>query len=150
MEKKKKFRIGLASDHAGYIYKQKLIRNLENEGYQTRDFGCDSEKSCDYPDYAHPLAGAVQKGEVNMGISLCGSGNGINMVVNKYRGVRSAICWNKELARLARAHNDANICALPARFISYRDAIEIIRIFIDTPFDGGRHLRRIKKIDPTV
>ena len=146
MEKKKKFRIGLASDHAGYIYKQKLIRNLENEGYQTRDFGCDSEKSCDYPDYAHPLAGAVQKGEVNMGISLCGSGNGINMVVNKYRGVRSAICWNKELARLARAHNDANICAMPGRFITLEEGIWIVKAFLSTDFEGGRHLRRVKKI----
>jgi len=146
VEKKKKFRIGLASDHAGYIYKQQLIRNLENEGYHTRDFGCDSEKSCDYPDYAHPLAGAVQKGEVNMGISLCGSGNGINMVVNKYRGVRSAICWNKELARLARAHNDANICAMPGRFITLEEGIWIVKAFLSTDFEGGRHLRRVKKI----
>lgn len=139
-------KIALACDHAGYLLKEKLMKNLRDQGYEVIDFGCWSEDSCDYPDYAHPLAKAVEKGEVKMGISLCGSGNGINMVVNKYKGIRSALCWNEEIARLARSHNDANICAIPARFVSEDLAWKMIQIFLHTEFDGGRHLRRIEKI----
>jgi len=141
-------RIGLASDHAGYAMKVDLIQMLRELGYEVLDYGCDSVESCDYPDYAHPLAKAVVSGECRFGISLCGSGNGINMVVNKYRGIRSALCWNSEIAALARSHNDANICAIPARFLSTAEARSIVTTFLHGAFDGGRHLRRIQKIDP--
>lgn len=138
--------IGLASDHAGFRLKVYLKGRLEKEGYIVKDFGCDSANSCDYPDYAHPMAKAVSEGSIEMAFSMCGSGNGINMVVNKHPDIRSALCWNKEIAQLARAHNDANICALPARFISPVIAWQICEIFINTDFDGGRHQRRIEKI----
>ena len=138
--------IGLASDHAGFRLKSYLKEKLEKDGFEVRDFGCESAESCDYPDFAHPMADALENGTINLGFSMCGSGNGINMVVNKHKAIRSALCWNKEIAQLARAHNDANICALPARFISPVIAFQICRIFIDTEFDGGRHQRRIDKI----
>jgi len=141
-------RVGMACDHAGYRLKKFLKKKLAEEGYEVIDFGCDSSESCDYPDYAHPLARAVERGEVDAAFTMCGSGNGISMVVNKYRGVRSAICWNKEIAKLARAHNDANVCSLPARFISPLIALHICTIFLTTGFDGGRHKRRIEKIIP--
>lgn len=146
VEKTKDIKLGIAADHAGYHLKQWLTEQLEKEGYELKNFGCDSSESCDYPDFAHPLAKAVESGEVNVGFSLCGSGNGINMVVNKYAGIRSALCWNEEIAALARSHNDANICALPARFVDQELALKMVHIFLQTPFDGGRHLRRIKKI----
>ncbi len=142
----KKIKIGLASDHAGYEMKKALIEYLKQKGYEVKDFGTYSSESVDYPDFAHPLAEAVEKGECDYGISLCGSGNGINMTVNKHQGIRSALCWMHEIARLARLHNDANICALPARFISIYMAKELIDIFLNTPFEGGRHKRRIDKI----
>jgi len=138
--------IAFASDHAGYEYKEKLISLYTEAGYEIRDFGTDSTESTDYPDYAHPMAQAVEKGDYEFGISLCGSGNGINMVANKYPGIRSALCWNVEIAELARLHNDANICALPARFISYEEAKEITMAFLKTGFEGGRHQRRVDKI----
>lgn len=146
VDKNRISKIGLASDHAGYELKTWLKEKLQDMGYQITDFGCDSPESCDYPDYAHPLAKAVEKLEVDIGISLCGSGNGINMVVNKYPGIRSALCWNEDIAALARSHNDANVCALPARFVSKDLALKMVSIFLHTDFDGGRHLRRIKKI----
>ena len=139
-------KLGLASDHAGYELKVKLRNYLKAKGFDVKDFGCHSALSCDYPDFAHPLAKAVQEGVCHMGITLCGSGNGINMVVNKYTGVRSALCWNEEIARLARSHNDANNCALPARFITYEEAIRIVYVFLHTDFDEGRHRIRISKI----
>ena len=139
-------RIGLASDHAGFRLKAYLKARLETEGYNVKDFGCNSTDSCDYPDYAHPMADALENGEIDVAFSMCGSGNGINMVVNKHQGIRSALCWNKEIAELARAHNDANICALPGRFISPVIAWQICQIFLNTEFDGGRHKRRIDKI----
>ena len=139
--------IALASDHAGYKLKLKIIKYLESLNFEKiKDFGCFSDESADYPDYAHPLAEAVESGEFEIGISICGSGNGINMTVNKHQGIRSALCWNVEISRLARAHNDANICALPARFIDEELAIKIVNEFLNTGFEGGRHLRRIKKI----
>ncbi len=139
-------KIALSSDHAGYELKLQLIEYLKEKGHEIKDFGCYSSESSDYPDYAHPMAEAVEKGEFDYGISLCGSGNGINMTANKHQGIRSALCWIPEIAELARRHNDANVCALPARFISLYLAKEIVDIFLSTEFDGGRHLRRINKI----
>jgi ribose 5-phosphate isomerase B len=138
--------IGIAADHAGYDFKEKLKVDLEKEGYKVKDYGTYSDESTDYPDYAHPLADAIEKGVHNIGITLCGSGNGINMTANKHQGVRAALCWNKEISELARLHNDANICSLPARFVDYNIAKEIVNIFLNTKFEGGRHLRRIEKI----
>lgn len=142
----KKKKIALASDHAGYYMKNKVLDYLLKEEYEVKDFGCFSEDSVDYPDYAHPMSDAVSSGEFDLGISICGSGNGINMTANKHQGIRSALCWNEEISRLARAHNDANICALPGRFINESEAYLIVRTFLNTPFDGGRHKTRIDKI----
>ncbi len=139
-------KIGFACDHAGYKLKNFLIEYLEKKGVETLNFGTNSEESCDYPDFAHPLAYSVEKGECDLGISICGSGNGINMTVNKHKGIRSALCWNVEISELARLHNDANICALPARFISEETAVEIVEKFLNTEFEGGRHINRINKI----
>ena len=140
------FKIVLSSDHAGYDVKQKVKDFLISENHQVSDFGCDSSETVDYPDFAHPLASAVANNEFDYGIVFCGSGNGVNMTVNKYPEVRSALCWNVEIAKLARQHNNANICAIPARFISVNDAINIVFAFLFTNFDGGRHIRRINKI----
>jgi ribose 5-phosphate isomerase B len=142
----KKKKIAIASDHAGYLLKEKLLSYLIKEGYEVKDFGCFSEESVDYPDFGHPLANAVSAGEYEIGISICGSGNGINMAVNKHPGIRSAVCWNEDVSRLARAHNNANICALPGRFISESEAYLIINTFLNTSFEGGRHQTRIDKI----
>jgi len=146
VEKKSGEKIGLASDHAGFKMKDHLKLWLTEQGYEPQDFGCFTDQACDYPDFAHPLAKAVSEDICRFGISLCGSGNGINMTVNKYPAIRSALCWNTKIAALARSHNDANICALPARFLSPSDAVKIVSIFLETAFDGGRHLRRIEKI----
>lgn len=135
--------IAIASDHAGFKMKLSIIEYLKEKGYSIKDFGADSTHSVDYPDYGHPLAGAVENGSFKLGISLCGSGNGINMVTNKHQQIRGALCWNKEIARLARRHNDANICSLPARFIDLSTAKEIVDVFLETEFEGGRHNRRI-------
>jgi len=139
-------KIIIASDHAGFRLKEKLVKWLAKNRYEVRDMGCFSEDSVDYPEYAHPLAVAVEKGDYAYGITICGSGNGINMASNKHQGIRSAVCWNEEISRLARAHNDANICALPGRFLSEAEAILIVKTFLVTPFEGGRHKRRIEKI----
>ena len=138
--------IAIASDHAGYQMKLKIIGFLEGKGYKVCDFGTDSSSSVDYPDYGHPLASAVEGGDYPLGISLCGSGNGINMVTNKHQGIRGALCWNVEITRLARKHNNANVCSLPARFIDLELAKEIVDTFLSTPYDGGRHKTRIQKI----
>ncbi len=138
--------IPIGSDHAGFQLKKNLISYLIEKGYETKDFGCYSEESTDYSDVAHPVAELVEKNPGMFGILICGSGNGINMTANKHQGIRSALCWNKETAILARQHNDANIIALPARFITLDEAIEIISFFLSTSFEGGRHLNRIKKI----
>ena len=143
MESKK---IVIASDHAGYQMKEFLVGYLGSLGYDVYDFGCDSEESCDYPDYAHPLACAIERGELPCGISLCGSGNGISMTLNKHQGIRAALCWMPEIAELARRHNDANVCSLPARFIDNAEAVQIVDAFLATSFEGGRHARRIGKI----
>lgn len=139
-------KIGMCCDHAGYAMKERLKEYLVQEGFEINDFGTDSTESCDYADYAHPMASALENGEFAMGISLCGSGNGINMTSNKHQGVRAALCWNAEISMLARAHNDANVCSLPARYISFDEAKEIITQFFATEFEGGRHLARIRKI----
>ena len=138
--------LAIASDHAGYLMKLSLIKYLEEKGYVLKDFGTDSTDAVNYPDFGHPLARAVESGEYPMGISLCGSGNGINMVTNKHQGIRGALCWNAEIARLARLHNDANICALPARFMDQETAIEIVNAFLETSYEGGRHDIRIRNI----
>ena len=142
----KKKKIAIVADHAGFYLKQKLLNYLSKEKYEVKDFGTFSDEIVDYPDFGHKMAKAVSNGEYEMGISICGSGNGINMTVNKHQGIRSALCWNEEISRLARAHNDANICALPGRFISESEAYLIVRTFLETSFDGGRHKRRIDKI----
>ena len=139
-------RLAIVSDHAGFYLKEKLLKYLIGEKYEVRDMGTDSDENVDYPDFGHPLANVVCSGEYDLGISICGTGNGINMVVNKHPGIRSALCWNEEISRLARAHNDANICALPGRFISESEAYLIVRTFLSTEFEGGRHRRRVDKI----
>ena len=142
----KKKKIAIVSDHAGYFLKEKILSYLIKEKYDVKDLSCSFNEADDYPDFGHPLANAVSAGEYDLGISVCGTGNGINMVVNKHPGIRGALCWNEEISRLARAHNDANICALPGRFISESEAYLIVKTFINTLFDGGRHKRRIDKI----
>lgn len=138
--------LGIASDHAGFEMKEELRKYLAGLGYEVKDFGTYSPESMDYPDVAHPLAESVEKGEVSLGIALCGSGNGISMTLNKHQGVRAALCWNEELAALARQHNDANVLSLPARFISVDLAKKIVKTFLNSSFEGGRHLRRVNKI----
>jgi ribose 5-phosphate isomerase B len=142
----KKLKIAVASDHAGFERKQAVLKYLHEQGIEFRDFGAFSAESSDYPDFAHPLAIAVSNGEFDKGITLCGTGNGINIAANKHQKIRSAICWLPEIAELARLHNDANVCALPARYITNDEAIEIVRIFLATGFEGGRHQKRIDKI----
>jgi len=141
-----KLKIAVASDHAGFERKQAVLKFLQEQGIEFKDFGAYSAESSDYPDFAHPLANAISAGEFDLGLTLCGSGNGINMTANKHQGIRSALCWMPEIARLARKHNNANVCALPARFISDQEAIEIVKVFLSTEFEGGRHIARINKI----
>ena len=139
-------KIAIACDHAGYEFKEKLVAYLREQGHEVKDFGAYSAESMDYPDTAHPMAEAVECGEFEKGIALCGSGNGISMTLNKHQGIRAALCWTVELAWLARLHNDANVCSLPARFIPYEEAQEIVDRFLTTDFEGGRHQRRVEKI----
>ena len=141
-----KKKIAFANDHAGYEMKNYLVEYLKSEGYEVKDYGTYSDESVDYPDFAHPMALAVESGEFEKGISLCGSGNGINMTTNKHQGIRAALCWTEEISRLSRLHNDANICSLPARFVSKAEAKAILKAFLNTDFEGDRHIRRIKKI----
>ena len=138
--------IALASDHAGFELKAIVEGYLEARGVAYKDFGTDSAESCDYPDFAHPAARAVESGECSMGIAMCGTGNVIAMTLNKHQGIRAALCWNKEIAALARQHNDANVLVMPARFIDAVTALAIVDTFLDTSFEGGRHQRRIDKI----
>jgi ribose 5-phosphate isomerase B len=139
-------KIGIACDHAGFDYKEKLVDYLTKSGYEVQDFGCYSTDSVDYPDFAHQLAESIINGSNHLGIQFCGSGNGINMSANKHQEIRSALCWEKEIAELSRLHNDANICTMPARFISYELAEEITSVFLNTDFEGGRHQNRVNKI----
>ncbi|MFO7754566.1 MAG: ribose 5-phosphate isomerase B [Bacteroidales bacterium] len=139
-------KIALTADHAGY-HKKEMIKNyLIKSGYEVKDFGTFSEESVDYPDFGHPASQSVNSGEFDVGITICGSGNGINMTSNKYQRIRSALCWNEEISRLARAHNNANMCALPGRFVSDAEALLIVKTFLNTDFEGGRHKIRIDKI----
>jgi ribose 5-phosphate isomerase B len=138
--------IPIGADHAGFELKEKLIKYLKSKGFEIEDFGCYSEDSIDYPDFGHPVAEKVEMNEGMLGVLICGSGNGINMTANKHQGIRSALCWRKDIAQLAREHNNANIIALPARFISEEEAIEMVDVFLSTDFEGGRHQRRVGKI----
>ena len=139
-------RVSIASDHAGYELKQHLMDMMRSRGYVTVDFGTNSTESCDYPDYAHPCAVAVEKGDCAFGIAMCGTGNGISMTLNKHQGIRAALCWKPEIAALAKQHNNANILVLPARFVTQQEADSIVDAFVDASFEGGRHQRRIDKI----
>lgn len=138
--------VAIASDHAGFHLKEIIKNVLIKSAIEVEDFGTHTEESVDYPDFVHPLARAVEAGRHAFGIVMCGSGNGVNMTANKHLGIRSALCWKPEIARLARAHNDANVLALPARYIDEESAIEAVLVFLDTAFDGGRHEGRVKKI----
>ncbi len=146
IRKMEKMLVPIGCDHAGFKLKERIKEHLINKGYEVEDFGCHSEESIDYPDFGHPVASKVEQNKNMLGVLICGSGNGINMTANKHAGVRSALCWKKELAELARLHNNANIIALPARFISEEDGIEMIDTFFETEFEGGRHERRVDKI----
>lgn len=141
--------VGLASDHAGFQMKEYLKSLFTDKGYKVKDFGAFSSESMDYPDTAHPLAEAVEKGDVDFGVAMCGSGNGISMTLNKHQGVRAALCWTPELGALAKRHNNANIIALPARFIPEELARDIVKAYLSAEFEGGRHQRRIDKIPAT-
>lgn len=139
-------KIAFASDHAAYDLKSIIKPYVEAKGYETVDFGTYSPESCDYADYAHPAARAVESGECDFGIAMCGSGNGIQMTLNKHQNIRAALCWLPELAALARQHNDANFLVLPARFISVDDAYKVVDAYLEAKFEGGRHAKRIAKI----
>jgi ribose 5-phosphate isomerase B len=140
----KDLKIAIGSDHAGYDYKEAIINSLKLDN--VKNFGTYSADSADYPDFAHPVASAVESGEFDLGILVCGSANGVAITANKHQGIRAAICWEQELASLARRHNDANIVCIPARFISIEEAEKIVTTFLETEFEGGRHATRVNKI----
>lgn len=139
-------KVAIGGDHAGFEYKVRLIQKLEKSGYEVKDFGPFSDTSVDYPDFVHPLSLAVEDGEFELGIVICGSGNGVAITANKHQGIRAALCWNEELAALARQHNNANVLAIPARFVSYELAEKMTERFLTTDFEGGRHQNRVSKI----
>jgi ribose 5-phosphate isomerase B len=139
-------KIAIGCDHAGVEYKNTIVQELKEKGYIVEDFGTHSKDSVDYPDFVHPTSTAVETGDCDLGIILCGSGNGAAMTANKHEGIRAALCWNKEIAELARLHNDANILSVPARFVSLHAAITMVFVFLETEFEGGRHQRRVSKI----
>lgn len=142
-----KLRIAVCNDHAGFELKNTILDHLKAlQVAKVKDFGSYSPESCDYPDFAHPLSIAVENGEFDFGITICGSGNGINITANKHKGIRSALCWENEIASLARRHNDANVISLPARFITANEAKEMVNTFLSTDFEGGRHQKRVDKI----
>lgn len=138
--------IAIGCDHAGFPLKSVIQSLLNERGLNSLDFGTHSDASVDYPDFVHPAAEAVEKGNASLGILLCGSGNGVAMTANKHKGIRAALCWNAEIATLARSHNNANMIALPVRYLSADEAVEIVSTFLDTPFEGGRHALRVNKI----
>lgn len=139
-------KIAIGGDHAGYEYKSKLITWLESKGHTVKDFGTYSADSVDYPDFAHPVASAVEKKEYDRGVLVCGSANGVAITANKHQGIRAAICWETELAELARLHNDANILCIPSRFVEYDLVERMTEVFLSTPFEGGRHKKRVDKM----
>lgn len=139
-------KIAFASDHAGYNLKQVVMEHLAQKGFVVKDYGCYSTESCDYPDYAHPMAAAVEQGEADYGIAICSTGNGITMTANHHQGIRAALCWDIRLAELARQHNNANVLGLPANFITPELALQVVNTFLTTDFEGGRHARRVGKI----
>jgi len=141
-------RIPIASDHAGFELKEHLSKALRELGYDVDDIGTHSPASTDYPDYAHPLAEKVERGEVARGVLLCGTGLGMSYAANRHPGVRAAVAWTPEIAELARKHNDANVLVLPARFVSEEDGVKILKTWLETPFEGGRHQKRVDKIEP--
>jgi ribose 5-phosphate isomerase B len=138
--------IAVGSDHAGFARKQAVLKYFDEEGILYKDFGCFTDESCDYADFAHLVAEAIEKGEFETGITFCGSGQGVNMTANKHQKIRSALCWKPEISVLAKQHNNANICAIPGRFVTDKEAIEIVEAFLNAEFEGGRHARRIAKI----
>ena len=139
-------KISIGNDHAGYIRKNVLVEYLNKEDHNIKNYGTDTVTSVDYPDFVHPVAKDIVDGNAEFGILLCGSGNGVAITANKYKEVRAALCWNKELANLARAHNNANILCIPSRFITEENLLDIVESFLKTPFEGGRHQRRVDKI----
>ena len=138
--------IAIGSDHAGFNYKSKLVQWLREEGFQVSDMGVNEKNSVDYPDYAHPVSDLVERNEASFGILICGSANGVCMTANKHAGIRAALCWQTDVAKLTRQHNNANIICIPARFVAYEYAQQMVEIFMDTQFEGGRHQLRIDKI----
>lgn len=140
-------KIAIGGDHAGFQYKSRLVKFLENQGHEIQDFGPGSEESVDYPDHVHPLASSIASEDNDIGILICGSGNGVAITANKHENVRAAICWNTELAALARQHNDANVLCISARFVAYEYAEQLVDHFLNAEFEGGRHLRRVNKIN---
>lgn len=139
-------KLAVGGDHAGFEYKVKLLLELAEEGHTVKDFGPYSDESVDYPDFVHPVAEAVERGDYELAIMICGSANGVAMTANKHQKIRAAICWNNDLAALARQHNNANVICLPGRFISYETASELVKTFLTSEFEGGRHERRVNKI----
>ena len=142
--------IPIGADHAGYQLKERLVTELRRLGYEPLDLGTHSPDSTDYADYAHPVAGRVERGEAKRGVLICGTGLGMSYAANRHHGVRAAVAWAPEIARLAREHNDANVLVLPARFVSEPEGLEILHTWLDTPFDGGRHSRRVAKIEQEI
>lgn len=139
-------KIGICSDHAGFEYKERLIPYLSEKGYDVKDFGTHSTESMDYPDTAHPLANAVEAGDVDLGIAFCGTGNGMAMTLNKHQKIRAGLAWSTEIGELVKKHNNANILVMPARFITFEEVVKITDIWLETEFEGGRHQKRIDKI----
>lgn len=138
--------ISIGNDHAGTNYKIEIIKHLESKGIKVKNYGTDASESVDYPDFIHPVAEDVESNKSDLGIIICGSGNGANMTANKHQGIRSALCWNKEIVALARQHNNANVLSIPARFTALAQVIEMVDTFLDTEFEAGRHERRVDKI----
>ncbi len=139
-------KIAIGCDHAGYQYRLEIIDMLEKLGHEMFDFGTDGDASVDYPDHVHPVAQKVDNAEVDLGILICGTGNGVAMTANKYKNVRAGLCWNEEIVSLTRQHNNANVLCLPARFINIKEALQFVHVFLNTDFEGGRHKRRVDKI----
>ena len=138
--------ISIGNDHAGTFYKNKIVEYLKSQNIEVNNHGTNSEDSVDYPDFVHPVALDVEDGTSNLGIIICGSGNGANMTANKHQGIRSALCWTSELVALAKQHNNANVLSIPSRFVSLEEALDFVTVFLKTPFDGGRHHHRVDKI----